>query len=181
MTTWKTLDRFPAYEVSDEGQVRRAVGGRGAKAGKVLRWHTHTSTGYPDIRLRHEGKAVAIPVHRLVAWTFLGPRPEGLQIRHLDGNKMNASLSNLAYGTIEQNARDKVLHGNSSKGVRNPRAKLSEQDAKAVYQSKGVRNAELVAKQFGLSESTVYRIWSGTYWNHVTQEASNRAVDRAAA
>ena len=175
MIIWKSIDRFPCYEVSNEGHVRRSVGGQGARAGKILKWHTHTSFGYPDVRMTSNGKIVAIPVHRLVAWAFLGPRPEGMQIRHLDGDKMNNRVDNLAYGTATENNRDKIDHGTSSKGVKNPRAKLTEEQVSYIYDVlRGVADADEVAKIFDVHPSAVYRIWNGKYWGHLTQ-ASKRS------
>ncbi len=50
-------------------------------------------------------------VHRLVAQTFYGPAPEGkCDVRHLDGNKANNVLSNLAWGTRSENMQDVVKH-----------------------------------------------------------------------
>ncbi len=37
---------YPAYEVSNHGDVRRILGGQGAKAGKFIKWHLHTSNPY---------------------------------------------------------------------------------------------------------------------------------------
>ncbi len=181
MTIWKSIDRFPCYEVSSEGQVRRSVGGRGARAGKILTWHTSTGTGYPDVRMTTDGKAVAIPVHRLVAWAFLGPRPEGMQIRHLDGNKMNNSVENLIYGSAKENGQDKVAHGTSGKGIKNIKAKLTESQALYIFNAKGIMEADEIASIFNITASTVYRIWKGVYWSHITQpEASNRMIEKAA-
>jgi hypothetical protein len=50
-------------------------------------------------------------VHRLIALTFLGPRPSGQEVRHLDGDALNAAASNLAYGTRSENNLDKRSHG----------------------------------------------------------------------
>lgn len=172
MIIWKSIDRFPCYEVSNEGQVRRSVGGQGARAGKILTWHTSTSTGYPDVRMTTNGKAVSIPVHRLVAWAFLGPRPEGMQVRHLDGDKMNNRADNLAYGTAAENNKDKVVHGTSNKGIKNPKAKLTEQQVSYAYHvMRGIMDAEEAAKILGVNPSTIYRIWNGKYWRHVTKRS----------
>jgi len=56
--------------------------------------------------LRHDGKNRTYEVQRLVALAFLGPRPEGHETRHLDGNRLNNRLDNLAYGTRSQNQLD---------------------------------------------------------------------------
>jgi hypothetical protein len=167
MITWKTINRFPDYEVSNEGQVRRSKGGRGAIAGKHLKWHTHTATGYPDIRFSVDGKQTAIAVHRIVAEAFLGVRPSDMQIRHLDGNKMNNHITNLCYGTAKENANDKIQHGKSSKGIKNPKNKLTEAQVIHIRSMQGQVNAENLASIFGLNESTVYRIWNKKYWSHL--------------
>lgn len=56
-------------------------------------------------------KQTTVKVHVAVALAFLGPRPEGLDIRHLDGDPTNAHASNLAYGTKLENEADKWRHG----------------------------------------------------------------------
>ena len=167
MTQWKTIDRFPSYEVSSDGLVRRRLGGRGAVIGKVINWHTHTSTGYPDIRFSVNRRQTAMPVHRIVAAAFLGSRPEGMQIRHLDGNKMNNCVSNLCYGTAKENNQDKVKHGTSSKGIWNPMSKLTHDQVLKIRGMNGQTKAKHAAQIFGLHESTVYRIWNKKYWSHL--------------
>ena len=42
---------------------------------------------------------------------FIGPRPKGKEVRHLDGNGKNNALSNLEYGSSYQNKIDNTLHG----------------------------------------------------------------------
>lgn len=44
-------------------------------------------------------------VHSLVAEAFLGPRPEGYDIDHIDGNKTNNTAENLRYVTHTENMR----------------------------------------------------------------------------
>jgi len=63
------------------------------------------------VNLSRDGKYKSFKVHCLVALTFIGPRPEGLDVRHLDGDQVNNNLANLAYGTRSENAGDMVLHG----------------------------------------------------------------------
>lgn len=50
-------------------------------------------------------------VHQLVAGAFHGPRPEGMETRHLDGDKTNNRADNLTYGTRAENMQDAVEHG----------------------------------------------------------------------
>lgn len=119
---WRPVARDPRYEVSSHGRVRSwvkpgrsgnvrevpkvlaAAGRRGTRRGTFQGYITVWSGG------TGEGKA-GVPVHILVAEAFLGPRPEGQEIRHLDGNSLNNYASNLAYGTRSENILDAVRHG----------------------------------------------------------------------
>ena len=42
-------------------------------------------------------------MHSLVALVFIGPRPEGKQINHIDGVRPNNSANNLEYVTPSEN------------------------------------------------------------------------------
>jgi hypothetical protein len=175
---WRQVVGFEDYEVSSFGRVRRVTGGQGAKVGRVLTWHVCVSTAYPTIRFFRDGKRTARCVHQVVARAFHGPRPEGMHIRHLDGNTMNCAAINLAYGTASENGQDKVRHGRSSYGERNPKAKLTAEGAAEVRAAKAAgESAKAIAARIGLNPSTVHRIVTGKYWR---QEASNRNLDRAA-
>jgi hypothetical protein len=50
-------------------------------------------------------------VHQMVLAAHAGPRPDGQEVRHLDGDPLNNWLANLAYGTPSENSADKVRHG----------------------------------------------------------------------
>jgi len=43
--------------------------------------------------------------HLLVAKAWIGPRPEGYEVDHIDGNIRNCAVSNLEYVTPEENRR----------------------------------------------------------------------------
>jgi hypothetical protein len=154
----------------------RVSGGQGAQLGKTLTWHTNTSTGYANVRIRKLGKTHGINVHKLVSRAFLGPMPEGMQVRHLDGQKMNNHFLNLAYGTGLENAQDTVSHGRSRYGAKNRHAKINFESAQQIRQLvKSGSKVRSVAGMFDLSESTVFRIASGQYWK--PERGSQRPSD----
>jgi len=70
---------------------------------------------YPSVRLRHDHdpkrRVYRIRLHQLVAHTYLGKPPEGMEIRHLDDNKENCHIDNLVYGTRKQNVADASRNG----------------------------------------------------------------------
>lgn len=113
---WRPVPGFPNYEVSSEGRVRsldcQVWGGPRAgfyiKSGRILRPGVG-SHGYPTIMLGRKGGTRT--VHSLVAEAFIGPRPEGQEVRHKDGNRGNPKLENLHYGTRGDNVRDAIAHG----------------------------------------------------------------------
>ena len=55
---------------------------------------------YPS--MRHYGHQFC---HSLIAYTWIGPRPDGMQIDHLNGDVMDWSVWNLEYVTPKENAR----------------------------------------------------------------------------
>ena len=91
------------YEVSNLGNVRRRTG--------VNQWRTINGsiicqTGYRYFQLRRGGKRINYLFHHLVAEAFIGPRPEGLLIDHIDRNKLNNAASNLRYCTPSENVQN---------------------------------------------------------------------------
>lgn len=58
-------------------------------------------------------------VHQLVLEAFVGPRPDGFDSCHNNGNKADARLKNLRWDTRAGNFADKKLHGTSQTGARN--------------------------------------------------------------
>lgn len=105
------------YEVSDLGRIRSLPRQtcKGVRGGRVLR-SPPTGHGYMHVGLSHQNQVRYYAVHILVAASFIGPRPAGMEIRHLDGNKLNNVPANLCYGTHGENETDKVRHGTHRNG-----------------------------------------------------------------
>ena len=116
---WKPVDGHDGYEVSNLGRVRskrrvirRCDGVIQSAPGTVLVANrTGKGRDYLTVHLYSGGKRHARKVHQLVLETFVGPRPEGHEVRHLNGDSMDNRLENLAYGTHSENVRDVIRHG----------------------------------------------------------------------
>lgn len=91
------------YEVSTMGRIRSLKTDR-QLATKV------SQQGYLCVHLWRDNKRTTAVVHRIVTAAFLGPRPQGLEVCHNDGDKLNASLSNLRYDTRRSNIHDRLEH-----------------------------------------------------------------------
>jgi hypothetical protein len=118
--------------------------------------------GYPHITLHRPGKAVSAKVHILVARAFHGKCPKGLEVRHLDGKKANSRSDNLRYGTPIENGSDKVDHGGSTRGEKNPKAVLTRAKVRMIRKAIGT-NIE-IADAHGVSPSTVSSIKHRHSW-----------------
>lgn len=105
---WRVVPGFSTYEVSDAGQVRSL---RSGKPIVLSQWVD--GRGYPTVHAMPDGttKRRKVDVHTMVALAFIGPRPGGHHVRHLDGDSLNNAAANLSYGTVSENIRDQVRHG----------------------------------------------------------------------
>ena len=113
MEKWIPIPGHSGYEVSSEGRVRsvdRIVphpNGNLTLRGRILKPQAQ-KRGYLAVT---PGGRRPRPIHILMARAFLGPRPEGQEVRHLNGNHHDNRLENLEYGTRSQNVQDMVDHG----------------------------------------------------------------------
>jgi DNA-binding transcriptional regulator YiaG len=139
-----------------------------------------TTNGYLYVVMSPSPKAVRKlrQVHRLVLEAFVGPCPEGMEARHLDGDKRNNRLENLCWGTPKENASDRERHGTHPRGESSPVAKLTAADVEAIRRLKaeGVSLGEL-SRRYGVSHIHVRRIVRGESWRPA---AAVRAAELAA-
>lgn len=101
------------YKVSEDGLAWSRP--RRGTAGGLMRLRPNPR-GYLMVTLVMQGIIWQRCIHQLVMEAFDGPCPEGMEIRHLDGDPANNARSNLKYGTHAENMQDMLRHG------RNPRA-----------------------------------------------------------
>jgi hypothetical protein len=94
---WRPVPSLPGCEASDLGRVRVWRSGTPAiLPGTVGPCGFHTVMvlrGYKD--------RVCARAGTLVAAAWVGPRPDGAEVRRLDGNTLNDRADNLAYGTLD--------------------------------------------------------------------------------
>lgn len=108
---WKDINGWP-YRISDSGEVMST------RSMKILKGVDH-GHGYLFITLQLNGRKRQVTIHSLVAHYFIGPRPVGLTINHIDGNKQNNTASNLEYITHTENVRHNSKIGIAAFGARN--------------------------------------------------------------
>lgn len=108
-------------------------------------------------------------IHRLVALAFYGPKPEGaVLVRHLNGNKCDNHWTNLAYGTVRDNADDMVRLDEQFRGTRNKHAKLNEARVEEIRQHlRQGRTLASLGRQYGVDPVTIAAVRDGRTWWHV--------------
>lgn len=166
---WRSIPGWPEYDVSEDGRVRRAVGGKGARAGRILKQWRNPQNQYLYVQLWRGNRRTGIPVHRLVAMAFLGRPPSDRHVvAHEDGTRDVNHPWNLRWATQRENVGDTVRHGTHNRGSRNGQAKIDEVCALAIRKmhAMGIPRRE-AAVGFGLSRQAVDDIINGKRWRHV--------------
>lgn len=162
---WKPVIGFEdAYEVSNYGRVRSLT--RKFCVGRI-RALKKRPTGYLYVTLSDARNKLRTTrhVHRMVLESFVGPRPKGMQARHLDGVPDNNRLENLCWGTRSENMMDKVAHGTSNRGAACGAAKLTEEEVLAIRAHGGTQQE--IADKFGISQVHAGRIINRKVWTDI--------------
>jgi hypothetical protein len=110
---WEIVKNYPGYEICENGV-------RNIKTKKILKPQIDIN-GYPLTQLRNTNKERKnIGIHILIARQYI-PNPFNLpEVNHINGNKMNYSISNLEWVTGSQNSQhahdNKLNKGTLGKG-----------------------------------------------------------------
>ncbi|QDL90380.1 HNH endonuclease [Paroceanicella profunda] len=110
-----------------------------------------------------------IALHILVATAFIGPRPEGLVVAHLDGDKSNNRADNLAYVSQRENIEHKRMHGTMACGDRSHLSRMTDHQCLRMLDCLRVGYSRReVAGAFGVSVAHVAALKTGRIRKHLT-------------
>ena len=120
--------------------------------------------GYGEL-ISHNRKHLA---HRASYEAFVGPIPKGMNVCHSCDNVYCVNPAHLFLGTQKQNLQDMASKGRSTRGQRNPMAKLTEEEVKDIkyFLSIGINDSD-IAKQYEVTRGAINLIKQGKRWNHV--------------
>lgn len=150
----------------------------GKRDGECLLWTQYIDqNGYGHTKVNGE----PLSVHRaaFMMANNLKEIPAGLQVRHKHtGNRHCYDISHLCLGTAEENGQDRVDHGTTAVGEKNQFARLTDNEALAIYELYlETASATQVAHQYGVSVSVVKGVWfKGTYSTATGQIETRTAV-----
>jgi hypothetical protein len=167
-----TLDipNFPNYAVDMAGRVYSKNYRNSSDSfplHPILSFH-----GYPVVCLSLN-KQMSVAVHKLVALAFLGPRPKGMEINHINGDKTDNRLVNIEYTTRSGNQLHAwniglQKHTSEMSSARALGAKasaiarriLTTNDVAAIRNeyALGFTTIKTLAKQYGMSKGSILDI-----------------------
>lgn len=166
---WKDMAGYEGtYSISSLGRIRRERAIGGTKVGQILT-NQLNKFGYLQIGLRNNGVYSRKNIHSLVAKAFIGDRPDGYQINHIDGIKTNNSSDNLEYVTMSQNRQHAYDIGLQRRGNLHHKSKISESIALKIREiyAEGKIGYRKIGKLFGIKKSTVFSVIKKDSWAHV--------------
>lgn len=166
--TWMPVKGFDNYEISSEGRIR-AIKSTNKKweDGRILTPQPHKD-GYLCIYLFANNVKKRKMIHKLVAETFISPKPSSKhQVRHWDGNSHNNRANNILWGTARDNIQDKIRHGTQPRGADSPRSKLSWEQAEYIRSVSAYRGIykDLMARFPHASKSVIGKVRMGMHYN----------------
>lgn len=144
------------YSVSNEGRVFSHIS-------KKYMEPQVTRLGYIRIRMTDvEGLRRGHYVHRLVAKEFCEGYEEGLEVNHIDGDKLNNKASNLEWVTREENVRDTVSRGTHSnkEATEKLKRKVLMMDSKGEIEKEFSSISEAVLET-GLDQGSISKVCMG--------------------
>lgn len=123
--------------------------------------------------LNEKSKRRAVYVHKIMAETFLEKKENQQFVLHLNYDKKDNALANLAWAT----KREKEIHQFKNPHYKErekviPTSKLTETRVRLIkrkiFDPNRRTRMKMIAKQFGISTMQLYRIKTGENWGHVT-------------
>jgi len=132
---WRKCEDWPLYAVSDQGRLKRGA--------RILK------TTNAECYLWRDGRWYSgVPLAGLILRAFVGPPPSPDQnkARHLNDDRTNNTLGNLAWGTQGDNVRDAVNNGLFAGRVMSPESNEARRIA-----STGRRHTEETKAKMSIS------------------------------
>ena len=170
------ISQIKGYEDIKDYHIIRSDGKCiNTKTGRTLKHKVSGKAKYPKYLLRTtDGHCKVVYIHRILAQAFI-PNPNNLSVvRHLNDNENDWRLSNLAWGTISDNAHDVYNNTGKYNGKIKEVKHVRCIETGIIYRS--TREAE---RQTGVNQVRIAKCCKGRYgcktaggyhWEYVIKE-----------
>ena len=148
-TGGKTIPSYSNYLITDLGAVWSKISQKWLKP-------SLQNNGYFAVRLTKNKQSYLKSIHRLLLETFVGPCPENMECRHLNGNRQDNRLENLCWGTRRENVLDAIKHKTFAKWNEKLTFTIAQQIRKEYIPRKF--STRKLAKKYIVSQSTIMKI-----------------------
>lgn len=133
-----------------------------------------SSKGYPKVTLFKDKVGKQFWLNRLVALTWLEKPPTSKHVAmHKDDVPSNCRLSNLAWGTYQENSQDCVDKGRSTRGEDINTAVLTERKVRLIIEKlkvdSSVARRKQLAARAGCSYCAINDILKRRSWKHLSR------------
>jgi len=163
-----------SYAVSSLGRIA-SYKDDVVKDGKLL--NGSLTTGYRTLNLHRPGHKGTLYIHREIAKLFLKrPSSKHKYVIHLNHNKLDNSVKNLRWATLEEMIRHqqkspakvayKKRQANREVGLKLTATQVRRIKGQLNKKTRRVTIKQL-ADQYNVSEMTMYRIKSGENWGRI--------------
>ena len=158
---WRPIKNYKGlYEVSSLGRIKSLRTGR-------LMSPAPDSDGYATVSLFKNSRKT-YRWHRLVLEAFIENVEEKSHVNHKNGNKLDNRLENLEWATPSENIIHSYRIGiKDQKGEKNNASKLTMDNVRVIRKRlDGGESQYAIAKDFNISQATVYLIKARRLWNY---------------
>lgn len=167
---WRPVPGYEdRYDVSNLGRVRSWHNPRGRlDVPRLKATFAEPKDGYLCVQLYENRSGTTARVSRLLLMAFVGLPDEGMEASHLDGDRMNNSLGNLAWETRLENEQHKVEHGTRPRGETQASSKLTDDKVREIrwLRQLGFKLSEL-AERYGVVYTCIHKVCRRETWTHV--------------
>ncbi len=158
---FKQIPGYEDYVVSDLGTIKSLKSGRK----RILKGGIG-SGGYRQIMVKRSYPSfhsTRYTVGHLILLAFVGPCPIGKETSHLNGNKLDDRLENLAWESHSENNQR-----TDSRGEGNGNSYLTKEDVFKIKELLKQRYKQgYIAGMFNTTTQNISKIKYGVTWSHV--------------
>lgn len=159
------------YAAGDDGTLwsLRGIGRCGSllSVPRRLKVYPNKVNRYLCVTLCGNSGSKRYAVHQLILLTFVGPCPQYMEGLHGNDRRQDNRLTNLRWGTRQENVDDMFKRGRACIGERRSQAGITNRQARNVKLLLGKLPMPVIAKRYKVPLHTVQNIKRGVAWKHV--------------